>query len=55
MRLSRKIFETDDVAFQWDGKYRGEFLNTAVFAYTIQVHLLDKAEITRKGKISLLR
>ena len=39
----------------WDGKYKGQDLNSGVFVYYFRGTLLDGKEVTEKGNISLIR
>jgi gliding motility-associated-like protein len=54
-RWGEKIFETTDNKKCWDGTYMGEHLNTAVFAYYLEVTLTDGKVINKKGNINLVR
>ena len=39
----------------WDGKYKGQDLNSGVFVYYFRGSLLDGKEVTQKGNITLVR
>ena len=57
-RWGEKMFETTDISQCWDGTYKGELLNTAVFVYYLKAILtgnnpMDKLE--KKGNVSLIR
>ena len=39
----------------WDGTYKGQLENTAVFIYSLNVMLVSGEKISRKGNISLIR
>ncbi|HEY4799223.1 MAG TPA: gliding motility-associated C-terminal domain-containing protein, partial [Bacteroidia bacterium] len=54
-RLGEKVFESDDQHNCWDGKYRGEMENSAVFVYYMTATLTNGQKINRKGNISLIR
>ena len=55
-RWGEKVFETEDpLNVCWDGIYKGEMMNSAVFAYTLTGTLQSGAAITGKGNISLVR
>jgi gliding motility-associated-like protein len=54
-RWGEKVFESTNVKHCWDGTFRGESLNTAVFAYYLQAILIDGTVVTKKGNISLIR
>jgi gliding motility-associated-like protein len=54
-RWGEKIFESTDQQFCWDGKYKGELMNTQVLVYSLRAVTTSGNTITRKGNISLLR
>ncbi len=54
-RWGEKVFETKDPGFCWDGTFRGQSMNTAVFAYYLQATLRNGQTVTGKGNISLVR
>ena len=54
-RWGEKVFETSDPNIGWDGKYRNEVMNTAVFVYRLEVTLLTGETISKKGNVSLIR
>jgi gliding motility-associated-like protein len=54
-RWGAKVFETADRLKGWDGIYKGQPLNTAVFAYKLRARLATGEEVNRKGNISLVR
>ncbi len=54
-RWGEKIFEASNAKEGWDGTYKGEKLNTAVFAYYLQATLTNGKVVTKKGNISLIR
>jgi gliding motility-associated-like protein len=54
-RWGEKVFEAYDKNTCWDGTYKGEKLNAAVFTYTLNATLTDGSVITQKGDISLIR
>jgi gliding motility-associated-like protein len=54
-RWGNKIFESDDLKTGWDGTYRGEIQNTAVFVYTIEGVFDNGADFKQSGDISLFR
>lgn len=54
-RWGEKIFETDNQNVGWDGTYRGEPLNTAVFVYIVTGKFINGDDITKKGNFTLLR
>ncbi|MFH0893613.1 MAG: gliding motility-associated C-terminal domain-containing protein, partial [Bacteroidota bacterium] len=54
-RWGEKVFETKDTKVCWDGKYKGEFMNSGVFVYYMKATLLTGEEIERQGNITLFR
>ncbi len=54
-RWGEKIFESNELKKCWDGTYKGEKLNTAVFMYSLEGKLNNGQEIKKKGSISLIR
>jgi len=53
-RWGEKVFESNDPSFCWDGVYKGELMNSAVFVYVIKA-TKKKEQINKKGNISLIR
>jgi gliding motility-associated-like protein len=54
-RWGEKVFETNNVNVGWDGTYKGEPLNTAVFVYIVQGKFKNGDPIKKKGNFTLLR
>ncbi len=54
-RWGEKVFETTNVNIGWDGTYKGEQLNTAVFVYIVQGKFKNGDPINKKGNFTLLR
>ncbi len=54
-RWGEKVFETNSIMNCWDGEYKGQALNTAVFVYYYQATLANGETFTQKGNISLIR
>ncbi|MDQ3143059.1 MAG: M43 family zinc metalloprotease [Bacteroidota bacterium] len=48
-------FQVNDLSAGWDGNYRNEKLNPAVFVYYARAIRLDNTEVVKSGNISLLR
>ena len=54
-RWGAMVFETEDIASKgWDGMYKGEIGNTAVFGYYFSYVLLDGNEAIKKGTVTLI-
>jgi gliding motility-associated-like protein len=54
-RWGEKVFETTDLSFGWDGRFRGKDMNKAVFVYYLKGFFIDGTEFNQKGDITLLR
>jgi gliding motility-associated-like protein len=54
-RWGEKVFETTDPTICWDGKYKDKDLNSGVFAYKLQVTLIDGNYIEESGNVTLIR
>jgi len=54
-RWGEKVFETTDPGICWDGTFRGELMNTAVFVYHLQAVTLNGEVTVKKGNITLVR
>ncbi|MBK7433976.1 MAG: PKD domain-containing protein [Chitinophagaceae bacterium] len=48
-------FMPNDVSAGWDGRFRGQKLNTDVFVYTIEIVCNNSSILTYKGDITLLQ
>lgn len=54
-RWGERVFETTDKTMGWDGKYKGNELNTGVFVYLLQGNM-DNGEVMKKsGNITLVK
>jgi gliding motility-associated-like protein len=55
-RWGQKVFESNDLLQGWDGTFKGQKLNSAVFVYTISaISTEDGRTIQKSGNISLIR
>ena len=54
-RWGEKVFETADMDRGWDGRFRGEPMNAAVFVYTLEGYLRNGKSVKQKGNITLVR
>ncbi len=54
-RWGEKVFETENTGQCWDGTYKGQLMNSAVFVYYLQATMLSGESISKKGNISLIR
>ncbi|MBI4929487.1 MAG: gliding motility-associated C-terminal domain-containing protein [Bacteroidetes bacterium] len=60
-RWGEKVYETNDSAFKWGGVYNSSLLketnkgDTEVYAYYLDVEIVDGIKISKKGNISLVK
>ncbi len=54
-RWGEKVFESTDPYKTWDGTFRGQALDPAVFVYFINATFSKGEKLVRKGNISLIR
>lgn len=54
-RWGEKVFETTDLNAGWDGTYKGEPVNLAVFVYVLKGEFKNGKLIDEKGNITLMR
>ncbi|MCO6500827.1 MAG: SBBP repeat-containing protein [Vicingus serpentipes] len=54
-RWGEKVFETTDLNKGWNGVFRGEPMNKAVFVYYLQGTFVDGSEFNQKGDVTLIR
>lgn len=54
-RWGEKVFETADKRIGWDGRFKGKLLPMDVYAYTLDVELVDGRKIRKTGDITLIR
>ncbi len=54
-RWGELVFESNDNFDGWDGTYRGQQQNNAVFTYVADITFLDGKLIQEKGSITLMR
>lgn len=57
LMYSREDFFPDNFNFAdgWDGKYRGDYVNPAVFVYIIEVKFLDDRVLLYRGDVTVVR
>ncbi|MCC6725403.1 MAG: gliding motility-associated C-terminal domain-containing protein, partial [Saprospiraceae bacterium] len=48
-------FPPDDYNYGWNGNYRGELLDVAVFVYYAEVEYIDGKKQLLKGDVTLVR
>lgn len=55
-RIGEKVFESNDIQFRWDGKYKGVLQEPGVYVYLFKVTFVDNhTEKQYKGSITLMR
>ncbi|MEW6467573.1 MAG: gliding motility-associated C-terminal domain-containing protein [Bacteroidota bacterium] len=54
-RVGEKVFETNDISIGWDGTFKGQAMNNAVFVYYATVEFLDGTFESKKGDVTLVR
>lgn len=54
-RWGEKVFETTDPLTGWDGTFRGQLLEPAVFDYYLEIDCFNQVQFIKKGNITLLR
>ncbi|MFN8316498.1 MAG: gliding motility-associated C-terminal domain-containing protein [Chitinophagales bacterium] len=55
-RWGEKVYESKDIFFKWDGRYKGDYLEPGVYVYTLNLTFLDNhSESNQRGSITILR
>jgi len=54
-RWGNKVFETTNQNIPWDGRYRGEPMNTGTYEYYLTATMYDGTTQTKKGNVTLVR
>lgn len=54
-RWGEKVFETNDITEGWDGTYKGDPMNLAVFVYIARGKFKNGDEFDKKGNVTLVR
>jgi gliding motility-associated-like protein len=54
-RWGEKVFESGDLDFQWDGRYRGRLEEPGVYVYELEIGYVNGSTIHDKGSITLIR
>jgi len=54
-RWGEKIFESNDINNRWDGTYKGQDLEPAVFVFLLKLTLFDGQIIQQVGDVTLIR
>ena len=54
-RWGELIFESNDIAYGWDGFYEGELSQSGSYAYVIKGVYEDGYEVQTDGQLNLIR
>jgi gliding motility-associated-like protein len=54
-RWGEKVFETTDLSQGWDGTYKGEILQPAVYVFMIDAILETGQRLVKKGDVTLIK
>jgi gliding motility-associated-like protein len=54
-RWGEKVFETTDPESCWDGTYKGQPVNSGVYAYKLYAKLFDNTVIEESGNLTVVR
>ena len=54
-RWGEKVFETTDPEIGWDGRFKGQEMNTAVFVYYVKATMITNEVIEQKGNVTLVK
>lgn len=54
-RWGEEVFRTEDQSAGWDGTYKGDMAEPAVFVYYLEAICDDGQKYTEKGNITLIR
>jgi gliding motility-associated-like protein len=54
-RWGEKVFESNDIHFQWDGRYRGTMMEPGEYVYVLKLTFIDGYTVSNKGSIALIR
>ncbi|NQX96362.1 MAG: gliding motility-associated C-terminal domain-containing protein, partial [Flavobacteriales bacterium] len=54
-RWGEKVFETNDVEIGWDGTFKDDPMNAAVFVYYLNATMINNETIEQQGNVTLVR
>ena len=54
-RWGEKVFYSTDLDFQWDGKYRDNYVLPGIYIYSFKVVFIDDYSVTNTGSITVIR
>ena len=55
MMFENKNFAPNDLSNGWDGQYRGQYVDPAVFVWWAEVELVDGRKLLLKGDVTVVR
>jgi gliding motility-associated-like protein len=54
-RWGEKVFESNDINFAWDGKFKGTLMEPNVYVYVLKVTFVDDYTASNKGTVTIVR
>ncbi len=54
-RWGQEVFYSNDKMIGWDGTFKGQALNTGVYAFYVKLVMTNRQTVTKKGTITLMR
>jgi gliding motility-associated-like protein len=54
-RWGERVFESTDLDFAWNGKYKGNTVEPGVYVYTLRVTFIDGHTVNNKGSLTVIR
>lgn len=49
------MFISDEITHSWDGSFRGQDMNAAVFVYYLEIRCSNNEILIRQGDITLIK
>lgn len=54
-RWGQEVFHSESLEDGWDGRYKGQDLNSGVFVYYLRGTCVDMTKVERTGSVTLIR
>jgi gliding motility-associated-like protein len=54
-RWGERVFESNDLNFRWDGRFKGEYVQQDVYVYVIRARNVKGEVLVKKGAVTVLR
>lgn len=54
-RWGNKVFESENESDGWDGRYKGQLMNTGTYVWYLKATLQDGSTVEKKGSVALVR